>query len=384
MRFFVLLLSLIIQSVLCSQDLSPLENANLMYENQDYQSAFQIFDSYIASDSANYPCVEKAGRCAQRLGDFKKAKELFHYLAEADTTNSASTIQLATIYETEKNTPKAIKYYTKLTKLFETNPLYKRKLARQYHQAGLGREAFRYYGEANKLNPRDILTINGLAELFMQNGQYPECDSILREGLKVDDENINLHLLYAMTKYKQKQYDSTTMVLYNIRGDIDFTNYYNKMWGFSYLQIDSLDRAIVCLEKSLVDESNPENAHYYLGIAYEKKEDIETSLFHFNKAAEAGISTNQSLYHRSLARLYDQEGDLKNAILHYKDAYKYSEDPLLLFFLARASDAYYADKNVAINYYSRYQKSNHDNNEYKAYAKDRKKYLKEQIHFKKL
>lgn len=383
MRLYILLIGLFMQSVLLGQGKLSLDEANIAYENQDFQRAFVMYDSCIAVDSMQVVCAERAARCAQRLGNFRKAKELYHYLEKMDTTHTVCLIQLASIYEIEKNTPKTIKYYTRLTKIFEDNPIYKRKLAKQYQLAGLAREAFQYYGEANAINNRDILTITGLAELFIQNKQYNEGDSILREGLRVDDGNINLHLLYAMTKYKQKQYDSTTMVLYNIRGKIDFSNYYNKMWGFSYLQIDSLDRAINCLEKSLVDEINPENAHYYLGIAYEKKEDIPTSLFHFNKAAKAGISANQSLYHRNLARIYDKEGDLKNAIIHYKDAYKFSNDPLVLFFLARASDAYYADKNIAINYYSRYQKSDHSNLEYKAYAKDRKKYLREQMHFSK-
>lgn len=270
-----------------------------------------------------------------------------------------------------------------MTSTFPDNPIYNRKLAKQYHQAGLLREAFTFYEKANKLNSRDILTISGLSELFMANKQYEDADSILKEGLKIDDENINLNLVLAQSKYKQKQYDSTTFVLHNIRGKIDFNNYFNKMLGYSYLQIDSIDKAIVHLEKSLVDENNPENAHYYLGSAYEKKEDIESALFHYNKAAISGISVNQALYHRNLARIYDKEGDLKEAILHYQDAYKYGHDPLVLFFLARASDAYYADKNVAINYYKKYEKSEHNNSEYKNYAKERKKYLREQMHFKK-
>lgn len=379
-----MLLGLTIQVSLYSQVESLLKDADSLYVNQEYQKAYAIYNDCIVLDSTQLTCIEKAARCTQKLGNFRKAKELYTSLEKADSSNTACLVQLANIYEIEKNTPKTIKYYIRLCKLFPSNPIYKRKLAKQYQQAGLEREAFQYYAEANKINNNDILTITGLAEMFIQNGQYDDCDSILRAGILIDDENINLHLLYALTKYKKKEYDSTTMILYNIRGKIDFSNYYNKMWGFSYLQIDSLDRAINCLEKSLVDEINPENAHYYLGIAYEKKKDIETSLFHFNKAAVAGISTNQALYHRNLARIYDKEGDLKNAILHYKDAYKYSSDPLVLFFLARASDAYYADKNIAINYYSRYQKSDHKNKEYKAYAKDRKKYLKEQMHFKKL
>ena len=84
-----------------------------------------------------------------------------------------------------------------------------------------------------------------------------------------------------------------------------------------------------------------------------------------------------------MARLYAKEEDLKAAIPHYQDAYKYGEDPLVLFYLARASDNYYKDKNIAIRYYTKFIKSNYDHAEYQKYAADRKRYLKELIHLQK-
>ncbi len=70
----------------------------------------------------------------------------------------------------------------------------------------------------------------------------------------------------------------------------------------------------------------------------------------------------------------------KKAIVAYKDAYKYSDDPILLYYLATITDLYYKDKTIAINYYKKYLKSNHQHVEYKTYALHRSRYLKEQIH----
>ena len=79
-------------------------------------------------------------------------------------------------------------------------------------------------------------------------------------------------------------------------------------------------------------------------------------------------------------RLYNKEDNLKEAIPHYKDAYKYGEDPVLLFYLARASDKYYEDKNVALRYYRKFIKSGFDNKEYKDYSAQRVTALKEFLH----
>jgi len=153
--------------------------------------------------------------------------------------------------------------------------------------------------------------------------------------------------------------------------------------GYSFLQIDSLDQAILFLERSLVDEKNPENALYYLATAYEKKEDMKMAVYYFERTIEAGVSKNQAIYHKNLGRLFDEENQLKKAIKQYEAAYRYSEDPLMLFYLARASDVYYKDKRIAMRYYDRYSKSDSKNAEYIKYAIDRRKYLKEQNHLSK-
>jgi len=154
------------------------------------------------------------------------------------------------------------------------------------------------------------------------------------------------------------------------------------MLGYTYIQIDSFDRAIFHLSKAILNEGTKEYAHYNLAVAFEKKEDMESAKYHLQEAIKAGISTNVDTYHRQLARLHTAEGNLKEAIPHYQDAYKYGEDPLILFYLGRASDKYYADKNIALRYYRKFVKSAYEHKEYKDYSKSRIAALKEYLHQK--
>ena len=94
-------------------------------------------------------------------------------------------------------------------------------------------------------------------------------------GLELDSMNINLNYLSAKAKYRQKEYGDVIKVFDRIRGQVDLSPYHNKMLGYSYLQIDSVDLAINKLQLSLVDDEESEKLHYYLATAYEKKGNME-------------------------------------------------------------------------------------------------------------
>jgi tetratricopeptide (TPR) repeat protein len=350
------------------------------YSQGKYIDAVSYAEDCLAQDSTNLECILLMANACNKLGDQSNAKKYYHILEKLDSTNVRSYIQLASIYEQQQRIPRAIKYYSTLNKLLPQDPIYFRKNAQLFRSVKDLKEAFRLYAIANKLNPRDILTLKGLAEICIGNNQMQMADSLVQAGIEVDNENISMYYLLAISKYKQKQYDSVTVILEGLRGQVDLDSYYNKLLGYSYLQIDSIDLAIQKLQLALVDEEESEKLHYYLATAFEKKEEINGALEHFKKAVEFGISPDLDLYHRNVARLANKEKKYKQAIEHYKDAYKYGKDPVVLYYLATISDIYYKDKSIAINYYKKYIKSGHSHTEYMEYAKSRSRYLKEQRH----
>lgn len=357
-----------------------LATAQTYMQGQEYAKALPIWESCMEVDTTNKKCVEQAGQASYRLGLMSKAKKYFHSIELDLEYFKAAAISLSNIYEQQDNIPKAIKYNTRLRDSFPDNPIYHRKIANLFIKASLPKEAFVSYAKALDLNPDDVITIRGITELFISNEQYSTADSLLAHGLSIDETNVGLSLLRARNYYKQQDYENTVITLRKLTGVIDFSNYYNKMMGYSLLQIDSVDLSIRYLEKSLVNEGDPEYAHYYLSNAYELKEDKESALFHLEKAIEAGTSGGLHSYHRNKARILNGENQTKEAIKAYEWAYKLRQDPILLFYLARASDKYYKDKSIAIRYYDRYIKSSDDNDEYKKYSKDRRRYLKEIQH----
>lgn len=370
-------------SQIFAQTSSNISDAKSAMQEEDFLGALALYQACIKQDSLEISCLQGGGIAAYKAGNFRVAKELLLKLEQVDTSNTTAHRQLASIYELEENIPKAIKYCNKIIAGDSTNSTYLRKLGQLYLKSEFRTESFKYFSHAYRINPDDYYTIKGLIEIFMGNKQYEEADSILTIALEKDTNNIQLILLSARSKYIQKDHSTTVEYMEKIRGKLDLNSYYNTMLGFSYLQIDSLDKAIHHLSKSLIEKGDKEHASYYLANAYEKKGDMENALKYYQDAIKAGTSNDLGLYHRNMAKIYNDDDKMKKAIYHYEKTYEYRKDPLMLFFLARCSDRYYKDKSIAVRYYKKYEKSNHNNQEYKEYANQRRIYLMEQIHLSK-
>jgi len=360
--------------------LAQMEALNEAWLSEDFEKVIEVGEECIKIDSTNLLCHERMALAAYKLGDFKTSKTAFNKILEQDSIHRIALENLARIYELEENIPKAIRCYNVLVSQDSSNAIYYRKLGQLYVKAEFNIEAKNNFEKAYAINAKDFFTVKGLVEIHLANEEFQLADELIENSLAYDSTNLQLILMSARSAYIQKEYQQTVKKLEGIRGKLDLNNYYSKMLGFSYLQIDSIDKSITYLTKSLFKEKNPEYALYYLAIAHEEKNEFAQAIEFYEKAKEAGISKQVDNYYKNLGRLYKQEGNLPQAIKNYERAYDHSKDDLLVYLLAQVTDEYYKDKKVAIRYYRKFEKSAYPNQEYKAYARQRRIYLKEQMH----
>ena len=382
---FLVILYFLVQPCLSGQsNLDQLKTrAQNEFVNGEYAKALELYNQCLNEDEERHDCRMGIGKTARILGDMTTARKAFMKLEKLDAYQTDCWKSLASIYETEENRPKAIKYYTLLYGVDSTNAFTTRKLGQLYQQSGLIEEAFMFYSEAYGLNPNDLFTTKGLAEIFIANDQNADADSLLLIGLERDSTIASLNLLYARSQYQQRKYQEVTHILERVSHTAGMSSYFEKMLGYSYMQIDSLDKAIYFLNKALTTDSNPENALYYLAIAHERFEDPDAAKFYYQKAIESGTSDNLDLYYRQLARLAIDEGDQRKAIDSYEDALRYESSTDIIFKLARLYDEYYKDKSVALRYYRRYLNRSDAETEYVQYARARMTQLRSEQHMKK-
>jgi tetratricopeptide (TPR) repeat protein len=322
----------------------------------NYQDAIEVLQSLESKDSTEIVQIENfLGSAYYQLGDYLEAKEAFLKAVKIDEYNVTANTQLGIIYDQESNLPKSIKHYWRLISVDTMNAQYWKWNARVQQKAGEGLAAFTFYERAHKLNPNDVTIISPLCEYFLASDSPDAAAALSLKVLKRDPSNIAMSLIHARSLYAQKMYEEA--IPYFLKGNSAdaLQPFHKKLLGFSYMQIDSLDKAIHVLE-NLLEQDNKEYVYYYLATAYEKKQDWETSRFYFDKAIEKGISKNIPIYHSHLGDLASKKNNISRTIHHYTKAFEFSSDPKHLFYIARACDEYYKDKKIALRHYEKFLK----------------------------
>jgi len=318
---------LIVQSTLLIAQESPCIQADSLISANDFIKAASFYLSCYEQDTFDKKPLASLAFCYFQMGDYGFFK--FQCLRlENDSINSLDAIaKLALIYESQQNLPKAIKYYNALHKSNPQNAVYLRKLGNLYLQGREPTQAHESYKQALFLNPRDLLTIQALTEIYLSTDDLFKSDSISDIGIALDSTNISMQLLKARIKYRLRDYNTAASILQKLTHLTELNNYFNKLLGYSMMQIDSLDKAIFYLQKSLIQENDPEYALFYLALAYEKKQEYEKATWFYEEAVKAGISENLSQYYRGLARIKTQQEDYKSVLDFYKKSLDYQKSP---------------------------------------------------------
>lgn len=344
---------------------------------QDYSGALAI----AMQQDSSFEQQLKLGRCYYRLGQWRQAKESLEPLLVHDTFHVATNVTLASIYEQEYDVAKAIKHFNALVATQPNNSTYAKGLARVHEKAELGRLATDLYWRARRLNPSDISILTSLTAISFKKKQWSLADSLSDLGLQLDSTNIQTILAKARSQYATKNYSETVRFLRKTHGRIDLNPFYQKMLGYGYLQLDSLDKSIHILENLLYREES-EHTHFYLALAYQKKANTERSIHHYEKAINQGISGSLGKYYGGLARMLKADSQTKDAMKAYGEAFEFTGNPNYLFQKAQLSEQYYKDKRMALDQYRQCVAIKSLNAEQLAFANDRIRLLKEYLHQK--
>ncbi len=370
--FSILSFYFLIPVVLAQTDWSE---ANRFINSKNYLSAIQALEMLDSSLMRQ----EKIAFCQFQLGDYAAAKRTYQQILTADSTNVQAHLYLGSIYDQEFNLPKSIKHFIALTRLDSSNPTYYKMTARVYRKAHLPRLAFKYLSLARQKNNRDINVLLDLSDILMENKQWSLADSLLQKAQALDTNNIKVTLSQAHCAYGRKQYLKVTQFLDRTKGRLDLTPFYQKMLGYAFLQIDSLDRAIHILS-NLLHQEESEYTYSYLGKSHLLKNEFEQAIYYYEKAIKAGLSDNLAQYHSALAKLKKENGPWKAVLQHYEEAFRFSQNPTYLFHKGQACEKYYRDKQAAINQYTRFLKLADGDDPYSRFAEERIRVLKEYLH----
>lgn len=353
--------------------------ANELIASFQFDEAQKILSECYIQDPKNTTYLSKIAYCNFQMGRYPDAKMFYRQVLAEDSVNTNALSSLGTIYERELNYREAETCYLKLLEIDTTNSYYYKRNGYTAMRLGKTVAGIDFFLKGHQVNESDIEIIDQLCQIYLSFDELDYVEQMLHKGLSLDPNNIKLWHNKSRLHQKRKEHEGVVESIEKTMSQGDTTNYYQMMLGVAYLQIDSIDLAILNLEAIVARDKASEYTHHYLGLAYRVKEDIPKSIEHLETAIGLGISKKMPDFHADLASVHEYENNLNRAIRHYKSAVEYGDTPEHIFHLARLSDKYYKDKSPALKHYRNYLKTG--DQKYRQYVTDRIDQLKEIIHF---
>ncbi len=345
-----------------------------------YDQAAHHFYECQRNEPQNLEYISKLAWCYLQTGNFSEAKLYFQKVLKADSVHVVALSNMGYLYEQERNHRQARQYYRQLIQIDTTNSYYYRLNAFNALKTSQPFEATVFFNRAHTLNPNDLVTINKLAELYLELDALEYAQTTINKGLQLAPDNLQLLYTSARIHNANKAHTEVVEQLEKALALHDSIPYYQTMLGVAYLRLDSLDKAVFQLENIVRKDKATEHTHHYLSIAYAEKDNTSQSIHHLEKAIEKAISPKASTYYEELAAHHQKQQSYKKALELYKEAFTHSGKPKYLFFIAQNTDHYYKDKTMALRQYQRYLATGHQ--EYREYATTRIAQIKEIQHLK--
>ncbi len=227
------------------------------------------------------------------------------------------------------NTQKAIEHYKKTIEIIESDPSLMQtelflgdfndvylKLGELYHQQGDVDTAVAYFKRALALNPE-------LTDKFIRQGQhafdemnYQEAIEALNTHLLLFPEDFGAAYLLGQSYEADSDIDNAlifykrTLTLDSQRPDVLF-----KMVHI-YRNRSAHQQAINALQKIIEIAPNTTEAHYLMALSYLTLEQPDAALPAFLATVRLNPDDVSAHYHAAI--LFEQKGDIDNAIVHYE------------------------------------------------------------------
>lgn len=323
------------------------------------ETEFNAIDAYNhlvenVSDEDCNPCNIQLAKHAFEAGLYKKAIEHSEILIQADSSNVKALNILSLAYSKRGNYCSAYKMTKKLTFSDSVNSLFQKRLARLAIKTDKPSEAITAYLAALEINPNDEEAGHDLARLLYSLNLYKEAEHIASQFIQLHPDHPGLTAILAKTFYQLKDYSLSVHWAQKYISMQDTSSEMARIIAVSLVKSNQCTVSFPWFNYLAQRQKMSESLYFHLATVYERLGLSDSALVNYEKALAVSKSPNEGQYHLSLALLLDAKKEYKEAIEHYKIAYSLLKKKEVLYYLARASDNYYRDLSVALNYYEKY------------------------------
>lgn len=361
-----------------------------VYIDSMFQQGLYYMDQYNYKKAAEcfYTCQREEkdqpqyhyylGKSYEQLGKISDARIFYRKAWTLDSLQVRYIMALGNIEVQRRNCQSARKYFEGLIRQDSTNSFYHKQIGKTCYYGSDMPCAIQSFQFSLYYNNRDLESIGMLAQIYYENQDYDTCIEWLTKGLFLDDENPKFLNLKLKSEVKNEAYESAIATAERIFEVLDSSFQTRKYYGIALCKTGQYEKSVRILSK-LVEVREDEGIHYFLSESYAALNEVQKCIQHLEDAAyRFGIGPMVWRYFYKLSGQYEKTGQMKEAVRYMERAYDLHHNPLLMFQLARLTDNYYRDKQMALNRYGQYLAT--DDSLYRDYAEERITEIKQFLH----
>ncbi|WP_456440377.1 tetratricopeptide repeat protein, partial [Caldithrix abyssi] len=241
-----------------------------------------------------------------------------------------------------------------------------------------------YLQQALRVTPGDLDVYVLLYNLYKKENDWPNALQIAQQGLIQFPQNRQLLLAVGDSYFATGKYDQA---IYHYRSALqagDSSAYVFKKLGAAYYYINDYPSALLSLKKSVKRDDQDPITYYFLGLTQKALNLQKAATVSFNKAIRLSVPEYLTDIYFHLAETYQKQKNYARAISMYKKIMETDSSQVMpLFYLATIYDDYYKDRQTPLRYYQKFLEQAGDSvdQQYKNYALERMKIIREKLHF---
>ncbi len=379
-----------------------------------------VFFSFLVSASSEFPLQEEHRIRLKELSDMENHTRILHYIDslqekgigpgelswlyantlfqsgrldqardsllnwESDSIYSYRAINLLTqIAIQQRDYMDAVKYLIRLSEYNPENPVYPHRLARVFNAMNQLPAAEGYFSKAHQLDTLNQIVMGEWVDVLIKLDFGQRARRVLERGITVSPENTGFRRQKVTLSYQGRDYEQTLENAEFLTQRGDTTPQIVKIKGFALFHLDSIDRAEFWMDYLIENGFVGEDVYYYKGRILAARGQKSEAQPYFHLASLSCMSANFNSFALAAGiNLYETE-QYQESIHWLQMTRHFSQNPMIIFYLALNFYDYYEDKNPALTNFRLFLEQSYSENQesHREYATRKIREIVEEKHF---
>jgi tetratricopeptide (TPR) repeat protein len=334
----------------------PIDKTRVMdyFQNQEFAEAIDYLSPAVQADSGNVTLLGWAGYAYYMSDRTREAGACYRRVLALDSAAVSALHYLVLLELGEAGGGDALGYAQRLLTLQPRRAMWWRTVGECWRRKNKPDSALGYFDSAYAMNPGDMKTVAGLADILIDKKENARADTIVDYALVSDSLNVTLLKLRVRSAYLAQDYGAVLQPGERLVR-LEDPSVVSLTWlALAYYDLKLYSDCIRVCEHMLGMGLELESVYYYEARACAKLKEYPRSNELLKMALSKAISNTAEWYYDALGNNYEALKDYKHALASCDTSFYLFKNPITLYNCGRICESELHNLGLAKVYYRRY------------------------------